>query len=164
MVILGCFISWCKGDAPFCLVSSSGKRCIFYDANECKKYAFEEGGMCVVNDGNYQQQNPQVQPQPKPYVAPIQPPKQSIREVVEDVQAMQDAQTRSEILSYQRDKAENDYYNSLTPEQQQEYIRNKKVSEQRRAQEASNLTTVLLVILGITIVGVLVLVAVAPSP
>lgn len=36
--------------APFCVQTSYGKNCYYYDANSCKSAAKSSDGMCVPND------------------------------------------------------------------------------------------------------------------
>lgn len=36
-----------SGRAPFCVLRSWGKQCLYYDANDCRREAKSSGGMCV---------------------------------------------------------------------------------------------------------------------
>jgi hypothetical protein len=40
----------CALSAPFCVVTSYGKNCYYYDADACQDAARSANGMCVVND------------------------------------------------------------------------------------------------------------------
>lgn len=52
LVVLAVLVPSVVFAAPFCVVSSFGRDCVYFDARTCRETARGVGGMCVANSEN----------------------------------------------------------------------------------------------------------------
>lgn len=48
--------------APFCVITSYGESCWYYQADECQRVARQQNGICAVNQADQQQQQQPQRP------------------------------------------------------------------------------------------------------
>jgi hypothetical protein len=48
-VALGLVSAAAHAEGKFCVVTNYGQNCYYYDANQCRAAAYQQGGMCVLN-------------------------------------------------------------------------------------------------------------------